>query len=568
MSRHFAVLLLSLLLAACGSDVASSTDGEVDDAGADGGAIADAGNEESDTGAATPDASSMDSGVEDAGVPEVPFQTGATVETATGTVEGEESGDLRVFKGIPYAEPPTGDRRLAAPVPKQPWDGTFEATDWGNSCPQAAVTFGDQSEDCLNLNVWAHNDDTERPVMVWIYGGGFIVGETAIGAYEGSDLAVDADVVVITINYRLGPLANLAIPELQAEDPIGAAGNMGLLDQVEALRWIKTNAPAFGGDPDNITVFGESAGAISTCALMGTPLADDLFQKAIMQSGNCALFTPLEADTPLAPSARTSSETIVEELGCADATDRLACLRALPYEDFENATDLGALVNLLGSSTSLGPTIDGVVLEKQPYERIVAGEAPERPVIAGSNGNEATLFTSTEIVLSRFDFENKVAELTGDETVAAEVVSLYSAFDYPIAKDAFNAFIGEILFNCNTYHTVQALDGDGYYYSLMLGPTVLMTPYGPIHGADIFYVFGNFVSSGIVPSFWDLDTSATVQQAWGEFARTGVPTWDGDEWPAALPGETSIMQIDLAPGVETEFRDGRCDELQRLGLLP
>ena len=166
----------------------------------------------------------------------VDFQTSVDVSTSTGELLGVESGGLRVFKGIPYAEPPVGDGRFRAPRGKAAWDGVLDASDFGASCLQGYATFNETSEDCLTLNVWAHTDTTPRPIMVWLYGGGFVLGESATPLYDGADLAVGADVVVVSLNYRLGLFGSLALPELQAEDARGAAGNMGLLDQIEALR--------------------------------------------------------------------------------------------------------------------------------------------------------------------------------------------------------------------------------------------------------------------------------------------------------------------------------------------
>ncbi len=499
---------------------------------------------------------------------EAEFQTGVEVETTTGAVRGEEDGDLRVFKGIPFAESTAGDNRLRAPQPVQPWDDVLDATEFGDVCPQIAPTVGDEGEDCLNLNVWAHTDGREdRPVMVWIYGGGFVLGETALPTYDGADLAEDGDVVLITINYRLGVLGNMALPELQDEDPLGAAGNMGLLDQVEALRWIKANARAFGGDPDNITVFGESAGAMSTCALIGTPLADDLFDKAILQSGSCALYSPLDEEFLGRPGALDFGEQVAGDLGCAGADDRLACLRELPVGDFVNALNSDLQGGLIKSQIAIGPTIDGVVLPKTPYARIEAGEAPERPLIVGSNGAEGTLFTSSDVILSREAFRDEVEAIFGDVQLAQDVVDLYSRLQFPISKDAYNAFVGELLFNCNSYHVAQLMGDKAYTYYLMVGPPQTMTPYGPLHGADIFYVFGNFLASGIAPTLASLELSSAMQQAWGSFARTGVPSWEGG-WPSMGGASSEFLQIDLFPSVEDEFRRGRCDALQDLGVLP
>lgn len=500
---------------------------------------------------------------------EVPFQTGTEIVTASGEIQGREDDELRVFKGIPFAAPPVGERRFKAPAPVEPWGEPLVADEFGPSCLQAvALNDNGTSEDCLTLNVWAHQDDEPRPVMVWIYGGGFIVGETAMGTYDGADLAQSADVVVVSINYRLGVLGNLALPELRDEDPMGAVGNMGLLDQIEALRWVKANAAAFGGDPENITVFGESAGAISTCALMGAPLADDLFHKAIMQSGNCTLFSVIEGEgLPGVPGVFEFGEQIAAEVGCGEAEDRLACLREAPAEDLVDVLEAGALLNILDTGAPLGWTIDGVVLPQMPYDRIRAGEAPERPVIAGSNGNEGFIFTLGQDVPSREAFRDLLAPIFGGPEAAQQIVDLYPRAVYPLSKDAFTAFMGEWLFNCNGYHMVRSLDGLGYAYELRVGPPLLMTPYGPMHAADLFYVFGNFLRSLMLPTAVDLGLSRRVQLAWGSFARTGVPTWEGG-WPPARAENPQHLSIEIFSEVRDEFRAGRCDAMREMGVLP
>lgn len=497
---------------------------------------------------------------------EVPFQSGAQVETTHGNVEGKEEGGLRVFKGIPYAKPPVGERRFRRPESAAPWDETLDASDFGPSCMQSPFAFNETSEDCLSLNVWAHNDKAERPVMVWIYGGGFILGETAMGLYEGADLAVDADVVVITLNYRLGLFGNLALPELAEEDPEGAMGNMSLLDQIEALRWIKANAPAFGGDPDNITVFGESAGAISTCALMGAPAADDLFHKAIVQSGNCSLFgVPGEHAMMADPVA--FSEDISEELGCDDPATRRECLRDLPAKDLSEAIEITKLFSLFESDVALGPVVDGVTLPEQPSKRLRQGRAPARPVIFGSNGNEGAMFASTAPIVTRGNMEDFVAEFLGSEDAARAIVEQYPRWKYPSGKDAFVVMFGELLFNCDTYNVARAMDGEAYVYHLMNGPAPFGTVYGPLHAADIPYVFGNFDKIGVIPTLLDLDLSARMQTAWGAFAHTGRPTWEGG-WRPLDASDPEVLEIGLISNMKGDFRDGRCEVFEELGVLP
>lgn len=190
-----------------------------------------------------------------------------------------------------------------------------------------------------------------------------------------------------------------------------------------------------------------------------------------------------------------------------------------------------------------------------------------RPLLAGSNGAEGTLFTASDLILTRQGFRNEVEAFLGDADLARDVVRLYSLLQFPAAKDAYNAFLGEMLFNCNSFHTAELLGDQGYYYYLMVGPGATMTPYGPLHGADIFYVFGNFLTSGIVPTPVSLELSAKMQQAWGSFARTGVPSWEGG-WPSLAGDSFEFLEIDLFPGVESTYRRGRCTALRELGVLP
>jgi len=497
----------------------------------------------------------------------VDFQTSVDVSTSTGELLGVESGGLRVFKGIPYAEPPVGDGRFRAPRGKAAWDGVLDASDFGASCLQGYATFNETSEDCLTLNVWAHTDTTPRPIMVWLYGGGFVLGESATPLYDGADLAVGADVVVVSLNYRLGLFGSLALPELQAEDARGAAGNMGLLDQIEALRWLKANAPAFGGDPNQLTVFGESAGGISVCALMGAPLADSLFQRAIIESGNCSLFASTQPSPRWTKTAFEVGEEVAAGLGC-DSGDRLACLRALSAFELLAATEVSPFSGgLLTNELTYGPTIDGVVLPKKPFDRIAAGEAPVRDVLVGSNGNEGSLFTSPDVILSRQGFADRLTEEYGDAAVAQSVVDLYSPMEFFLAKDAFTAFVGEALFNCDTMLLTKHLAGRGFVYHLTAGPTSTMTTYGPTHGAEMFYVFGNMMVAGVVPTLYDLSLSDDIQAAWGAFAWTGAPSWTGG-WPAMTAAAPSHLEISTFPSVESEFRGGRCELLDALGVLP
>jgi para-nitrobenzyl esterase len=508
---------------------------------------------------ALPDAES------DADTDAIPPQPGVFVETTSGQARGIALGTLRIFRGLPYAAPPLGDRRFRRPAPVDPWPNVLEATAFGPACMQASWSPNGTSEDCLTLNVWAHRDAEPRPVIVWVHGGGFLFGEAAANVYDGTDLAVGADAVVISINYRLGVFGGLALPGLQAEDPEGAVGNLAVLDMMQALRWIRANAPAFGGDPDNITVYGQASGANAVCALMGAPAADDLFHKAMLQSGNCTRFASLEDDAAL--PAFAPSEALLATLQCQDALDRLACLRSLPAQTLANAAlPLPFLPVLDRSTAAFGPVIDGVVLPETPYARAATDAMPPRPVLVGSTGHEAFLFTAGEWIATHLDFGNALTAFFGDPLLAGLVVASYPLAEYPNAKDAFTAFLGDYLFNCNSMHFAQAMGG--YAYHLRIGPQIAQTLYGPMQGVDLFYVFGTLLAAGVVPSVVDIALSEQFQRALGAFIRTGEPVWDGLDWQTAEGDDTPHLDIGLIPSMQTVFRGGRCEALRALGVLP
>jgi para-nitrobenzyl esterase len=502
----------------------------------------------------------------------VPFQQGIAVTTSSGDVIGVKSGALRVFKGIPYAEAPVGSLRLRAPVPVKHWSGVFEARAFGPGCPQEPeMAAGTKTnEDCLSLNVWGHDDaKPDRPVMFWIHGGAFNLGSSALQMWDGADLARDGDVVVVSINYRLGALGFLALPELQAEDPHGRVGNLGIQDQVEALRWVKKNIRAFGGDPHNVTIFGESAGGISVCALLGAPAADGLYRRAISESGTgCNIFLHSDKKTAWGP-AFDHSEKHLEKLGCADAEDRLACLRKLPVAAFTKLWSMGAMMGgSLDQVLSLWPVVDGVFLPKVPLERMRAGETPVVDAIFGSNEDEASLFSTTTTILTRADLRQRVLQMVGgDQTLADKVMAIYNVFDFPLPKDAYLTAMGDMMFNCGTLAAAKAMGHRGRVYYFQKAPVVLDLTLGKMHSVDVLYVFGSFSSMGVTPSILDLQVEKMVQKAWSSFARSGAPDFPID-WPSYDAGAPSVASIDASPSLVANYRGGRCDKLRALGLVP
>lgn len=506
------------------------------------------------------------------GTAAIPFQQGIAIVTGSGPVTGMSSGGLRVFKGIPYAEPPVGGLRLRAPVPVVPWADPLDATKFGYACPQESELLAGAklAEDCLTLNIWAHDDaKSDYPVMFWIHGGAFNLGSSAQSMYQANNLATDGKVVVVSINYRLGALGFLAIPELQAEDPHQRVGNLGIEDQVEALKWVQQNIRAFGGDPDNITVFGESAGGISICALLGAPAADGLFQRAISESGTgCNLFLKANENTGYGTSAFAQGEAYLEKLGCAEAQDRLACLRKLPVEEF---TKLWSTMDMLGGESTgitLWPVVDGAFLPKVPLDRMRDGETPQVDAIFGSNQDEASLFSMTEVILTRTDLRKRFLQMVGgDEALADKLMAIYNVFEFPLPKDAYLAAVGDTMFNCGTLAAAETMGQRGRVYYFQQAPIAYDLTLGAMHSIELLYVFGTFGSMGVIPSLGDLQVEKTVQKAWSSFALTGKPGFP-IAWPPYDASAPSVASIDTTPSLVVNYRGGRCDKLRALGLVP
>ncbi|HZA35327.1 MAG TPA: carboxylesterase family protein, partial [Vicinamibacterales bacterium] len=309
----------------------------------------------------------------------------AQVKTQSGPVEGTESGDgrIRVFRGIPFAAPPVGELRWQAPRPVAPWQEVRKATAFGNRCMQAPIfsdmIFRDEvSEDCLYLNVWTPaRAATERlPVMVWIYGGGFQAGSASEPRQDGEKLA-GTGVVVVSFNYRLGVFGFLAHPELTRESGHNASGNYGLLDQIAALQWVKTNIAAFGGDPGRVTIFGESAGSFAVSALMASPPAQGLFHRAIGESG--AFFNT--GSGALAPGTLAASEASGVTFAQSIGAPSLAALRAKPAADVLQAA-------AKGPGRWFAPMIDGFVLPRNVPAIYADGKQSHVPLLAGWNADE------------------------------------------------------------------------------------------------------------------------------------------------------------------------------------
>jgi para-nitrobenzyl esterase len=488
----------------------------------------------------------------------------APVQTDRGTVEGTTApSGIRAFKGIPYAAPPTGALRWKAPQPAAAWTGVRKGDAFGARCPQVKVwddiVFRDaMSEDCLYLNVWAPADAKKLPVMVWIHGGGFIAGSGSEPRQDGERLA-GKGVVVVNLNYRMGVFGFLSHPELTRESPARASGNYGLQDQIAALSWVKANIAAFGGDPANVTVFGESAGSFAVSALMASPAARGLFHRAIGESG--AFFTA--GDQTLAPRALAESEQDGLKLGQKLGGKDLAGLRALSVEDLLKATTGEG-------GQRFGPNLDGFVLREHAYDTFHAGRQNDVPLLAGWNEDEIRAAVTLN-----------PAKPT-PQTFAADVRKRYGAHAdallaaYPAASDAealessasltSDLFIGYATWK---WLEMQARHGKApvYGYSFdrdiplpkghqVNGVPVSSKDIGARHAGEIEYVFGTLDALPAVP--WDESDrrlSELMMTYWTNFARTGDPNGPGlPAWTrySAQDG-TSVLHLN-------ETSAGRADE--------
>jgi para-nitrobenzyl esterase len=455
----------------------------------------------------------------------------AVVVTDRGVVRGVVSRGMRSFEGIPYAAPPVRALRWKAPRPAAAWKGIRAATNFGSSCPQPASPFGKQSssEDCLYLNVFTPQPAGKgHAVMVWIHGGALIYGES--NDYNAAAL-VKQDVVVVTINYRLGLLGFLSHPALSAESPTHSSGNYGLLDQQAALAWVKRNITRFGGNPRNVTIFGESAGGLSVRSQLVSPLAKGLFDKAIIESGAYPQTLPTKAQ------AEAMGQAIATKVGCSDQS--AACLRSVPVTSLLLLPTLG-----LDGEISFAQllNVDGNVLPAALSAAFKSGSFNKVPVLSGSNHDEWRLFVALFADLSGnpvtvANYQTHIqSEFGVPAPVAALFASQYPPGSYPSPAIALGALGTDLVFACNARTDVRNLSQfvPTYQYEFndpnapRLLPAVSF-PYGASHGSEIQYLFPpaqpqlNAVQKQL---------AAAMRKYWTQFAKTGDPNGGGlPEWP-------------------------------------
>ncbi len=487
------------------------------------------------------------------------------VETVQGKIQGLSRDGVLSFRGIPYAKPPINDLRFCEPQDMDSWSEVLECTSPGPIAPQnvfelekilGAAEFP-QNEDCLTLNVWTPSLDGKFPVMVWIHGGAFATGTGRTPWYDGTKLADKQHVVIVTINYRLGALGFCYLGEFDG-GRFPTSGINGIFDQVKSLEWVRDNISNFGGDPSNVTIFGESAGAMSVGTLLGLPKAKGLFKRAILESGACSHCAPPQ-------KASQITTELLKTLGIG--TSRVEELARVPIDKLIEAQ--GIVTEIRGAYLSFQPVIDGTYLPKSPLESVREGFASNVELIVGTNEEEMKLFGIDDPELQNVDEDKMILQMT---TLGGQ------NFDYQESRDLISAYkshypkldLGGLWFQMLTDYVfrmpanrlveAQSNFANCYYYLFRWASPSFGGIIGSSHSLEIPFVFDNLDKRGV-----DLFTGGDIaqgreslakamSQSWTSFAKTSIPTSsEFDQWPVFNSEDRATMVFDINHRVEYDI---------------
>lgn len=494
------------------------------------------------------------------------------VKTNSGTVRGHmEEESVRVFRGIPFAAPPVGDLRWSEPQPAVSWEGVRDATEFGADCLQALGPIGsrkiEKSEDCLYLNVWSVERDEPQPVMVWIHGGDFRRGSGSMeDRFHGKKFA-ESGIVLVTINYRLGILGFFAHPGLNEESERGVSGNQGIYDQLAALKWVQQNIAAFGGDPNNVTIFGQSAGSMSVCYLVATPLSRGLFQKAIGQSGGCfnkhptlddPLENPEQTQGELAGGGHAAGVVMAQTLGAAgEGTEAIEELREMDSRVFIHGSIQPSELSLPWRSIY----VDGYMFPDQMGNLLGGDGGNPVPVLVGSNTDEGTWLYAGIPERSLEDWKTSVRKNSeGDPEVFIE---LYMEDAKKSTMTASQQMISDVAFAWEMRKWAQLITlrgKDAYMYVFSHAPPGggPDRPKGAYHGGELDFVFNRRM-----PSWWiekDQKVADLMHAYWVNFAKTGSPNGKGlPNWPVYDTDLDNALEINSSPRTINGWRKAKLD---------
>lgn len=492
--------------------------------------------------------------------PPVVIPTGLVIPTDHGSVQGKSTSGVRAFLGIPFGATTAGNNRWRPPQPAETWSTPRDATAYGPSCAQI---FQD-NEDCLTLNVWSPDPapTSPLPTMVWIYGGAFNVG-AADSTYPGDQIVRAGNVVVVSVNYRLGPFGFLALSDLAAEDPNGETGNYGLIDQQAALTWVQANIGSFGGDKTNVTLFGESAGGNSVGLHLMSPASVGLFHKAIIESGLVTL------------PARTLTEgealgnRFAQAAGCSTPGQVLSCLRAQSPSQLVSAAGSaptspgGAFFEDTTTNFFFQPIVDGRLVPEQRAQALADGKVAHVPVLQGANADEGALFQEASSVSDASSYMAALERTFGSG--ASDVAAEYPLANYATPDDALAQIVGDAFFVCASRRMGRALSVAGianyaYEFSAVdANGQVSLWNSTPTHFVEVPYVFGTTPLASVPPSGKPL--SQAVQGYWTRFATRGDPNGGGDPtWPQYDVAGDQRLSLEVgAIDVVSGWKKQQCD---------
>jgi para-nitrobenzyl esterase len=492
------------------------------------------------------------------------------VKIQSGRVKGVVKDGVISFKGIPFAAPPVGDLRWRPPQPVKPWSGVRPAVEYGSDCMQkpfpgdAAPLGTPPAEDCLFMNVWVPEKPASRklPVMVWIYGGGFVNGGSSPAVYDGSQFA-RRGVVFVSFNYRLGRFGFFAHPALTKENPSGPLGNYGYMDQIAALQWVQKNAAAFGGDPENVTVFGESAGGGSVLTMLTSPLAKGLVHKAIVESGGgrTLLLGPRylsRSDPKGLPSGESVGVAFAKSVGIeGDDAAALAALRKLPAGQVVAGLNMASM----NVPTYAGPMIDGKVVVESPAEAYAAGRGAKVPLMAGANSADIG-----------FAFAKTIDELFAP--FGPDAPKAKAAYDpqgnLPLQRVAMTFAADRMMVEPARFivRTLAAAGQPAYEFRFSYVAESMRKQWpGAPHATEIPFVFDTVAARyGKDLTEADKATASAANQYWVNFARTGNPNGQGlPEWPVYTPQADKLMDFALSgPAAKPDPWKVRLDLVEKL----